>query len=65
MGDADELLTPAEAADFLKLPPGQLAQLRHRGQGPAYSHLGRSVRYAMSDLRRWVKAGRVDPAAKR
>jgi excisionase family DNA binding protein len=57
----DELLTTDEAADYLKLPPAQLKQMRYRGVGPAYSHLGRHVRYAASDLQRWVNAGRVEP----
>jgi excisionase family DNA binding protein len=57
----DELLTTAEAADWLKLPPAQLVQLRYRGVGPAYTRLGRHVRYARSDLQRWIDAGRVDP----
>jgi excisionase family DNA binding protein len=57
----DELLTTDEAADWLKLPARQLVQLRYRGVGPAYTRLGRHVRYARSDLQRWIDAGRVEP----
>jgi excisionase family DNA binding protein len=57
----DELLTTYEAADYLKLPAAQLKQLRYRGVGPAYSRLGRHVRYVRTDLQRWISAGRVEP----
>jgi Helix-turn-helix domain len=57
----DELLTTDEAADWLKLPAAQLKQLRYRGVGPPYTRLGRHIRYARSDLQRWIQAGRVEP----
>lgn len=51
-----ELLTPKEAAAFLKLSESFLAKARMRGDGPRYRKLSRSVRYTRADLSLWVKA---------
>ena len=50
-----ELLTPKEAARFLKLSESFLAKARMRGDGPRYRKLSRSVRYTKSDLLLWLK----------
>jgi predicted DNA-binding transcriptional regulator AlpA len=56
-GRQDEvLLTPKEAAKFLKLSESFLAKARMRGDGPRYRKLSRAVRYSMSDLSAWLKA---------
>ncbi len=52
----DELLTPNEAAAFLKLSKSWLAKARLKGNGPAYHKLGGSVRYSVAVLQQWVKA---------
>jgi predicted DNA-binding transcriptional regulator AlpA len=52
----NELLTPKEAAAFLRLSESFLAKARMRGDGPRYRKLSRSVRYTMADLSLWVKA---------
>jgi len=52
-----ELLTPKEAAHFLKLSVSFLAKARMRGDGPKYRKLSRAVRYPKSDLLDWVRAG--------
>ena len=51
-----ELLTPKEAARFLKLSESFLAKARMRGDGPRYRKLSRSVRYTKPDLLLWLKA---------
>ena len=51
-----ELLTPKEAAGFLKLSESFLAKARMRGDGPRYRKLSRSVRYLRADLLLWLKA---------
>lgn len=51
-----ELLTPQEAAGFLRLSESFLAKARMRGDGPRYRKLSRSVRYLKSDLLAWLKA---------
>jgi hypothetical protein len=50
------LLTPKEAAKFLRVSESFLAKARMRGDGPRYRKLSRAVRYAMSDLLAWLKA---------
>ena len=56
-GKQDEvLLTPKEAAKFLRLSERFLAKARMRGDGPRYRKLSRAVRYSMSDLVAWLKA---------
>jgi Helix-turn-helix domain len=51
-----ELLTPKEAAGFLRLSESFLAKARMRGDGPRYRKLSRSVRYLKADLLLWLKA---------
>ena len=51
-----ELLTPKEAAGFLRLSESFLAKARMRGDGPRYRKLSRSVRYLKADLLVWLKA---------
>jgi predicted DNA-binding transcriptional regulator AlpA len=52
----DTLLTPDEAAAFLKLSKSWLAKARLKGNGPAYHKLGGSVRYSVAVLQQWIKA---------
>ena len=51
-----ELLTPREAAQFLRLSESFLAKARMRGDGPRYRKLSRAVRYLKADLLVWLKA---------
>jgi excisionase family DNA binding protein len=50
----DPLLRPKEAAEFLGLGHSTLAKMRTSGAGPAFRKLGRCVRYARDDLKRWA-----------
>jgi len=50
------LLTPKEAALFLRMSASFLAKARMRGDGPRYRKLSRAVRYVRSDLSDWLKA---------
>ena len=52
----ERLLTPKEAADFLRVSNSWLAKRRMDGDGPAYVRVGRCIRYSESALRLWVKA---------
>ena len=40
----------------------KLAQLRHKGMGPAFYKLGRKIIYRGEDLNAWADAQRVEPA---
>ena len=55
---SEVLLTPPEAAKFLKMSVSWLAKARMRGDGPPFVRVGRSIRYREDDLRQWLKARR-------
>jgi excisionase family DNA binding protein len=49
------LLTSKEAAEFLSIPEGTLAQWRSQRRGPQYVKLeGRLVRYRLTDLETYL-----------
>src|SRR5262249_25464619 len=57
-----ELMTPKQAAEYLKLSTDTLARLRVSGRGPSYIKFGpgRSsmVRYHKTDIDSWISARR-------
>lgn len=57
---ADELLTPQEVADILKVAVSTLEQWRGQRKGPVYKKLGTGsrspVRYRRGDLTEFLKA---------
>ena len=55
-----EYLSPKRAATFTSFTLKALERMRQRGEGPTYSKVGKSIRYAVSDLRAWMEAGRVE-----
>jgi excisionase family DNA binding protein len=52
----DGLLTVAEAADLLRLPPGTLRTWRSLNRGPKSLKLGRRVLYRRGDVVEWLRA---------
>jgi excisionase family DNA binding protein len=55
------LLTPKEAAEFLGVPEGTLAQWRSQRRGPSYFKLeGRLVRYRASDLENYLSRHTIE-----
>lgn len=50
------LLTPAEAAAYLRRAPKTLRNWRACGTGPKYTGHGQGVRYRQRDLDAWLKA---------
>lgn len=56
---SDQLATPEEVADFLRIPEPRLAQDRYYGVGPKFVKYGRRVRYRWSDVHAWVDANTV------
>lgn len=50
------LLTPKEAAHFLRVSLSWLAKTRMRGDGPPYIKIGRSIRYGEAALVQWMKS---------
>lgn len=57
MDSAHDLLSPAEVCKWTGLSLGALAQLRYKGQGPAFIKLTpKTVRYLREDVDRWIRA---------
>lgn len=61
----DRLLSRAEVAAWLGLPPKTLAAWAYAGRGPAFVRVGKHARYAPEDVRDWLARLRVDPEAGR
>jgi excisionase family DNA binding protein len=53
-------LTERQVAEQLGLSVATLRAWRHRGKGPRFLRLGRSVRYLPSDVEEFVRASAVD-----
>lgn len=52
-----KLLTPKALVETEMIPGmtvNNLAQLRHKGTGPDYVKLGRSVYYRIEDIEAWI-----------
>ena len=49
-----EVLTPAEAAEYLRYPVETLRAWRYRGTGPQYFRAGNHVRYRRAALDQWI-----------
>jgi excisionase family DNA binding protein len=56
-------LTERQVAEQLGLSVATLRAWRHRGKGPRFLRLGRSVRYLPSDVDEFVRASAVDTQA--
>ncbi len=56
-------LTERQVAELLGLSVATLRAWRHRGKGPRFLRLGRSVRYLPSDLADFVRTSAVDTTA--
>ncbi len=52
----ERLLTPREAAEFLRVSISWLAKSRMRGDGPPFVKIGRGVFYRASALLQWLKS---------
>ena len=61
--DTTRALTEREVADLPGLSVATLRAWRHRGKGPRFLRLGRSVRYLPSDVADFVRASAVDTRA--
>jgi excisionase family DNA binding protein len=49
-------LTPREAAEYLRSSVSTLAKLRMYGGGPAFTRIGRAIRYPRAELDRYMAA---------
>ena len=64
MNDHPRYLNTREAAAILGISERTLERCRGRGEGPPFRKLGRSVRYAQSDLDGWADGRLREPVAK-
>lgn len=63
-----QLLTEKEVSDLLRIPLQTLRNHRSRGCGLPYHKLGRSIRYAFSDVEQYLserKIATVEPTKDR
>ena len=58
------LLTRAEVADFLQVPPKTLATWAYEGKGPSFYRVGRHARYRRQDVELFLRENR-QPAGER
>ncbi len=54
----ERLLTPDELSEWLHVPKQTVYRWRTRGGGPSAYRVGRHVRYAISDVERWLEERR-------
>ena len=59
----EEVLTTSELAEYLKVTRQVIYDLRHAGQGPRGVHVGKELRYKVSDISAWLEQ-RSDPLPK-
>ena len=59
---AGDMLTTADAAQYLGLAPATLNKWRVHGTGPTFIKLGRAVRYRHSDLDAYLASNTQLPA---
>lgn len=52
----DQLMSPAQLAEYLAVPVTSLYQWRVHGVGPRGIRVGRHVRYRRSDVEAWLNA---------
>ena len=53
-------LSPKQAARLTGYTEKALERRRQRGNGPPYSKVGKSIRYAVADPQAWMEAGHVE-----
>jgi predicted DNA-binding transcriptional regulator AlpA len=58
----DRLLSPAELAEYLGEPIGNIYARNHFGTGPKRIKIGRAVRYRLSDIEAWLRTREIDGA---
>lgn len=58
-----ELVNSKRAAEILSTTPGSLAQWRYEGRGPAYVKIGKSIRYPVHELEKFLADNTVRPEA--
>jgi hypothetical protein len=61
---SDPVMTPAEAAAYIRRDEKTLKWWRYVGRGPSYLKMeGGQIRYRASDLEAYLQSQRIDPRA--
>lgn len=55
----EKYLNEKQVEERYALPAPTLRNWRHRGEGPIYAKIGKSVRYAVADLDAFMAARRI------
>jgi DNA-binding transcriptional MerR regulator len=63
MGSPEPLISHADAAEYLDIPPATLHQWNHRGVGPRSYRIGKHRKYRHSDLDVFIASKASDQAA--
>jgi excisionase family DNA binding protein len=58
-----QLLTPSELAEYLRVPLRTLYQWRYERRGPRAIRVGRHLRYRWRDVERWLEEREREGAA--
>lgn len=52
--NGERLLSRAEVAEYLNIPPRTLSTWAHKDSGPPYFKIGKHVRYRPMDVEEWL-----------
>lgn len=55
MDVTDEVMTEAQAAEFMKIKRITISTWRRKGSGPPYVKTGHNVRYLKASILRWLR----------
>jgi len=61
VNEINRYINEREVSRITGLALQTLRNYRSKGTGPAYCKIGRSVRYPLTDLIRWLESFRVNP----
>jgi len=56
----DKLINEVQVSELISKPLQSLRNERHRGVGLPYYKIGRSVRYSMADVKKYVESCRIE-----
>jgi predicted transcriptional regulator len=59
-----DLLTPSQAAKELQVTEAALSRFRHERRGPAFSKIGKLIRYSRTDLATWIESRKITAECK-
>jgi predicted DNA-binding transcriptional regulator AlpA len=61
MDNTAQYVTEKQVSKITEIALPTLRNYRHNGKGPPYVKVGRSVRYLLADVIRFMEQGRIQP----